>query len=527
MTRHLVINKALFCIACILCGWIAAFAMPQVSFWPSMFVGLSGLYLLYSRTQKATQAFAAGFFFGLGYFVTGLWWIGNALLVEGNEFAWVWPISVIGLPTLLSLFTGTYLANARMLANPKTLGGFWAFVFFLTFSEWARGNAFTGFPWNLYGYVWADHLAMAQMAHYTGAYGMTIISVAWAAMAGFLLCEKHARKRRIVCTTIVVVTMVGIYFAGKSRLDHNITEFNTRNAVVVVQPNIAQDMKWDPVAVQENFLKIVSLSRAAQFRPDKKPENIIIVWPETAISPSVYTVPENMERIRGLLKGYIDSNTYLATGILRRFEKTPGDINHANSIALMNNNLSALDVYDKYHLVPFGEFIPMQDWIPLRPVAAFRGFVRGDGATTIKEDSIPAFSPLICYEIIFPDLVTDWRGARPEWILNVTNDGWYGDSAGPRQHYAQSRLRAIEEGIPVIRSANTGISGIIDPYGRVVDAAEIFNEAALVTALPRPLYGNTLFQRAAFQIFLPILALMLMLTILKRSRNKNGAYPLA
>jgi apolipoprotein N-acyltransferase len=510
------VRKLLFCIACLFCGWVAAFAMPHVSFWPCMFAGLSGLYYLYSRTAAGGGAFAAGFFFGIGYFVTGLWWIGNALLVEGNEFAWVWPISVIGLPTLLSLFTGLYLGVARIMTNPKTFGGFFAFSFFLTFSEYARGNAFTGFPWNLYGYVWADHLPMAQMAHVTGAYGMTFITILWAAAAGFLFAGTQSPKVKSAIIGTVVLTMALAFFLGQHRLENNQTAFDKDNAVIVVQPNIAQNMKWDPVALQSNFEKTVSLSKGAQFQAGEA-KNIFIVWPETAISPTVYTVPENMERIRQMLESYKGRNAYLVTGVLRREEKADGEISYANSVVFLNSRLSAIDVYDKHHLVPFGEFIPFQDWIPLKPVAAFKGFQRGTGAATVTTAGIPSFSPLICYEIIFPESVIK-RDNKPDWIANVTNDGWYGDSSGPRQHFAQTRLRAIEEGIPVVRSANTGISGIIDPYGRVVEKADIFQEAILVHALPEKLEDRYAAPRHSFPVILLAGALMLMAAFFLRSK---------
>jgi len=516
MTTNPILNKLLFSAACVLCGWIAAFAMPPVSFWPCLFVGLSGLYYLFSKTTGVGQAWAAGFFFALGYFVTGLWWIGNALLVEGSDFAWVWPISVIGLPTLLGLFTGTYLAMARLCAAPNTLKGFLAFCFFLTFSEWARGNAFTGFPWNLYGYVWADHIEMAQMAHYTGAYGMTIVSVIWAALGGFLYVSKKPVKTIAACAAIAALTLGLVYLGGKSRLASNETELNMDVGLVVAQPNIPQNMKWDPVAIQNNFLKIVSLSKNAAFA-SPKPKDIFIVWPETAISPSVYTRPENMERIASLLKSY-DTNSYLVTGILRRTDKDDS-MKFANSVILLNKQMSALDVYDKSHLVPFGEFIPFQKWIPLKPVAAFRGFEPGDGATILEHNDIPAFSPLICYEVIFADKVVPRTGKRAQWMVNVTNDGWYGDSAGPYQHFAQTRLRAIEEGVPVVRSANTGISGVIDSYGRVIERADIFQEAAIVTYLPKPLPEPKLPWPWLVQILLPIIALISMGNLLIPKRH--------
>lgn len=509
--KHPAILKVFFAIACVFAGWVSAFAMSPVSFWPCLFIGLSSLYWLYSKTNGAGQAFASGFFFAIGYFVTGLWWIGNALLVEGNEFRWVWPISVIGLPTLLGLFTGTYLAIARMIADPKMPKGFWAFVFFLTFSEWARGNAFTGFPWNLYGYVWADHLPMAQMAHYIGAYGMTFLSVLWAALAGYLFLHKAPIKRKFMLCLATAFAMLFIYNIGKARLDSNPTVLDKNNALVVVQPNIPQDMKWDPIALQENFEKMVSISRAGDFG-SPPPRNVYIVWPETAISPQIYTQTTNMDLIQSLLKTYTGSNAYLITGILLRTGQGE-DVKYGNSVTMMNKDMDVLAVYNKYHLVPFGEFIPFQKWIPLKPVVRFKGFERGGGPATLAHANIPPFSPLICYEVIFPDVVTKMTGERPQWIVNVTNDGWYGDSAGPYQHFAQTRLRAIEEGLPVIRSANTGISGVIDPYGRIIEQGNIFEEAALVTHLPKPILGKNPYWPWILQLLLPIVALFFMVRL--------------
>ncbi len=505
--NNTLIRKFLFVAASVAAGWIAAFAMPPVSFWPCMFIGLSGLYWLYSKTQTMLQAFAAGFFFALGYFVTGLWWIGNALLVEGNEFAWVWPISVIGLPTILGFFTATYLAVARYVSDPKTFNGFLIFSFFLMFSEWARGHAFTGFPWNLYGYVWNDHLPMAQMAFVTGAYGMTLISVLWAATAGFLIVSIFSRKNKIFMTGITIASMAMVFIMGQYRLDHSQTEFNKDAGVVVVQPNIPQNMKWNPVEAQNNFLKTISLSRSGKFA-EPIPRDIFVVWPETAISPSIYSSSENMDRMQGVLRGYSGSNAYLITGVLRRTDEGD-DPAYANSVSLLDRDMSIVGIYDKFHLVPFGEFIPLQNWIPLKPVAAFKGFQRGTGAATIRHKNIPAFSPLICYEVIFPNEVVDTKEERPKWIVNVTNDGWYGDSAGPYQHFAQTRLRAIEEGLPVVRSANTGISGIIDPYGRIVESARIGEEAILVNYLPKRIENIYAIFHPWIQYLFPILAIFI------------------
>lgn len=506
------IPKLALLAGCVLSGWIAAFAMPQVSFWPCLFIGLSLFYWIYNRLQGAGTVFLGGLCFALGYFVTGLWWIGNALLVEGNEFAWVWPISVIGLPTLLGLFVGTYLAIAKMLAPSHTLKGFFAFVFFLTFSDWARGHAFTGFPWNLYGYVWSDHIVMAQIAHSIGAYGLTFLSVAWASLGGFLLTQKRTPRFYVLSIGLALLTLGVTYLYGDHRLKNNPTEFDTANMVVVVQPNIAQNMKWDPQAIQDNFLKTLRLSQDATLTAPS-PSNIFFIWPETAISPSIYNDPSNMERMRLLLEHYNTNktNAYLITGVLRRTQNNDGTLGAANSVIFLNSHMSAIDVYDKHHLVPFGEFIPLQQWIPLKPVAAFHGFDRGKGATTITREGIPAFSPLICYEVIFPDDVLPKRGSRAQWMVNVTNDGWYGNSAGPHQHFAQTRMRAIEEGVPLIRSANTGISGIIDSYGRTIRQAGIFEDSILVSPLPKPISAGSLHWSWGVQVLFAIFAIPLIL----------------
>lgn len=482
-----IFHKFVFCAATVVIGCATAFAMAPASLWPLMFVGIATLYALYSRTETAAQAFATGFFFALGYFTTGLWWIGNALLIEGNDFAWVWPFSVIGLPTLLALFTATYLAIARIISNPAKASGAVIFALLLTLTEWVRGNAFTGFPWNLYGYTWADTLPIAQGFYVFGAYGMTFLTVLGASFIGYGMAHKknQSMKTRLAWSLPAIIIFTALFIWGTARLNNNPTKFNTDAGVVVVQPNITQTMKWDPEERDRNFEKIVTLSETAKFGDDSPPRSVFIVWPETAISPGIYLQTANIDRMQKMLRTY-PMDSYLVTGILRR-DDSQNPVTFTNSIAFLNKDMTTLSLYHKFHLVPFGEFIPFQKYIPLSPVASYSGFERGEGASLISRAGVPPFSPLICYEIIFPDQVTQKHDeVRPQWIVNVTNDGWYGDSAGPRQHFAQTKIRAIEEGLPVIRSANTGISGIIDSYGRVVEYADFNQEAAIVSYLPRP-----------------------------------------
>ena len=358
---------------------------------------------------------------------------------------------------------------------------------------------------------------MAQATHYIGAYGLTFVSVLWGAMVGFLILSKQALKIKIGLAAVVVVTLALTYIGGAYRIDHTPQTFNKDVGIVVAQPNIPQNMKWDPVAVQKNFLKIASLSKAAVFA-EPKPKSVVIVWPETAISPSVYNKPENMDRIRKILGDY-DSEAFLVTGVLRRYADEKGETVFSNSLIMLNERLSSIDVYDKYHLVPYGEFVPFQKYIPLKPVAMFKGFKPGVGVETVKHPALPPFSPLICYEVIFPDEVVMGGEDAPLWMVNVTNDGWYGKSAGPYQHFAQTRLRAIEEGIPLVRAANTGISAIVDPLGRVVEKAEIFEEAAITALLPAPIPNRSGYLRYMFQVLLPLIALIVMMRIAFQMRR--------
>ncbi len=493
-------------------GIATAFSMAPTSIWGLGLAGIAALYALWKNSVSAAQSFRIAFCFALGYFTTGLWWIGNALLIEGNEFAWVWPLSVIGLPLLLSFFTATYLALARLFSKPHAWGGVFAFALMLTFSDWCRGHAFTGFPWNLYGYMWADTLSMAQGFSLIGAFGMTFLTTLWAAILGYAATTTHSSCKKRIGVVLTVISSMGLlYLWGQARLDGNPTAFNTNAGVVVVQPNIPQTMKWDPDATQDNFIKTLSLSEKFDFGPIK-PRSVFIIWPETAISPSIYMDRNNVDRMQAMLRSYTDSDAYLITGMLFR-DDSGEEAKFSNSIAFLDRDMNTLALYSKFHLVPFGEFIPFQNLIPIKAVTGYSGFERGAGPTTISRANVPPFSPLVCYEVIFPDdIAAKFANVQPQWIVNATNDGWYGVSAGPFQHFAQTRLRAIESGIPVMRSANTGMSGIIDAYGRIIDSAPLNQEASLVSLLPRALENRSPFWPWALQPLLFLASLAYILT---------------
>lgn len=459
----------------VLSGIFLAFAQAPTYFWFLLFPCFGLFYLLHSFAVNKKQVFILTFCFAVSYFVTGLNWIGNALLVEGNEYRWVWPIAVIALPTLLASFTALFSTIAFILFRKGNLIHLAGLSLLLTASEFARGYAFTGFPWNLYGYAWGNVLPIMQSLSIIGPYGLTFLTVSAGCSAGYLVMQ-NSESKKILASTLAAVAVVLLVF-GFARLKTSNVQTNQDVLVHIVQPNIAQADKWKPAKLAQNFEKHIELSFM-----ERTAQKNIIIWPETAIPPSFFhsvAVEQRMETI-------LNKNTILLTGALA---VTPEDgtknLTYHNSLALFSGTDAPRRLYSKSHLVPLGEYIPFQKYIPLKPVVSFIGFERGKGSTSIDiGGGYPLFSPLICYEIIFPHQAVNRQQPRPDYILTVTNDGWYGDSAGPHQHFEQARFRAIEQGIPVVRSANTGISGLIDPYGRVIEKAELLQEASISAFLP-------------------------------------------
>jgi apolipoprotein N-acyltransferase len=469
---------------CLLAGALMVIAQAPWNIWPCMFAGFSLFYVLMAAHQSMFKAFFCGWCFGFGYFGAGLWWIANALLVDGNEFRWVWPLAIAGLPALLAFFPAITSLVVLRFKNMHTLDGFLLFGTAFAMAEWLRGHIFTGFPWNLYAYIWGESTVMMQIVSIGGSYFLTLLTVYWSIIPGFLFVwNAPARKKTLLFAIgLLIFAVNGIY--GLARLHYNITEYVGDTRVRLVQANIAQEDKWDPEKKDANLQAMIDLSPddSLQQSPHKL---TFVIWPETAISDETLADPAARALISGVLSGY-QGHVFLLTGIVRQAEGK-----YFNSIAVIDNEAHIVSLYDKAHLVPFGEYIPFQDELRLPPFVQMEGFTSGSGPETLSPPIGPPFSPLVCYEIIFPGAVTSNERLPPQWIVNVTNDSWYGDSPGPRQHFAQARFRAVEEGLPVVRVAGTGISGVISPLGRVVYKSELFEKVGRSVDLPAPLVRPT------------------------------------
>lgn len=459
-------------------GGIGFLAMAPYNLSFILFLSLGAFYSVLMRATPR-GAFLYSWIFAFGYFVASLFWVRNALLVEGNPYAWAWPLAVAGLPAILAMFFACAGYLSVKLFDLRTSRGFFGWAACFAVFEWLRGFLFTGFPWNLFGYTWAWNLPLLQILFPLNIYCLTWMTFIWMTLPAFLWLTKQPRRQAVLLAGLCYGLMLACFIFGLVRLHTTPTVYNEAYRLRVVQANVPQSEKWKPEKMWGHFLDHVALSLPALAEQAEAKTPVYIVWPETALSPWVTGNPEAKTMIESALGAY-EAPAYLLTGYLRKNESGPG---YSNSFVTIDRAGALSNFYDKSHLVPFGEYIPFQKWIPFGPVAKFSGFNQGNGPQTQTTQEGMKFSPVICYEIIFSGHVTD--SGRPDVLINVTNDSWYGRSPGPYQHFTQSLFRAIEEGVPVIRSASTGLSGLIDPQGRVIAESRLFEPYAETFFLPR------------------------------------------
>jgi apolipoprotein N-acyltransferase len=445
-------------------GGLATLALPPAGAVPVLLLAFPGLLWLLEGAATRRAAFFTGWWFGFGHFVLGLYWISFALLTDVAKFWWMMPFAIAGLPALLAIFIGLAALVLHIACRRLKLSGLarvLAFAIVWTVFEYLRGHVFTGFPWNLIGYSWTGFLPVLQSVAVIGIYGLGLLTVAVAALPALLPdpSESVMRGRASVAVGLVLVGAMGL--AGWVRLSQADSATVPGVRLRVVQPAIPQTLKWAPAEKARNFERLLELTAepaAAGASPVTH-----VVWPETA-------VPFFVERdggARQAMASVTPPGGSIITGAPRIRVEADGENRFWNSLHAVDGSGAVVASFDKFHLVPFGEYMPLRGILPVGGIAAgATDFSSGPGPATLDVPGLPPFSPLICYEVIFPGAVKDSHN-RPNWLLNVTNDAWYGKTAGPHQHFEIARVRAVEEGLPLVRAANTGISGIFDGYGRV------------------------------------------------------------
>ena len=344
------------------------------------------------------------------------------------------------------------------------------FAGLFTIFEWIRSWFFTGFPWNLIGSVWTAYLPILQTSSVIGVYGLTLFSLIWFCIP-FLIYKKQYPLA--VFSTLSFILMLSF---GMLRLYEIKPEYVWGVQLRLVQPNIQQTLKWDENEAEENFMKHIRLSKSAG---NEKITHIL--WSETAI-PYLLDVEDEA---RAMTMMALNQDATLITGAMRLADREKKQL--ANSIFVLNDLGQIISFYDKSHLVPFGEYVPFRGILPIDKIVPIPSDLKeGNGVQTVRIPNAPPAGMLVCYEIIFPSKVVD-KKYRPSWLINATNDGWYGISAGPYQHLASAQMRAVEEGLPVIRVAGTGISAVIYPWGEIMDSLPLNTSGVLDAKLPKSL----------------------------------------
>ncbi|EIM29213.1 apolipoprotein N-acyltransferase [Microvirga lotononidis] len=507
-------------------GAVGALAMPPFGILPALVLSLVPAVWLLDGTVKDgpsrwapfRSAALLGWFWGFGYFVAGLWWLGAAFLVEADQFAWAMPFGVLGLPALLAFFSAFGFALSRLLWLPDA----WrilALAFGLTVSEWLRGHLFTGFPWNNPGMALGQNLWLMQSASLVGLYGLTFLSVAICAAPAVRLTGRTMRARW-TAPGLAAALLLGLAAFGAWRVPSEASATVENVRLRIMQPNLPQDAKFNPRNRDAIMRRYLTLS-ASPGRDGNAAAPTHIVWPESAFPFLLHRDPASLAQIAALL----GPGSTLITGAARMDDPLPGEAvgKFYNAIQVIDEKGTILGAYDKVHLVPFGEYVPKFLDTLIR-AAGLRQFVHIPGGFEPSEKramlSIPGLPPVaatICYEAIFPGEIVA-EGPRPNLILNVTNDAWFGRTPGPYQHFAQARLRAVEEGLPLVRAANTGISAIIDPFGRIVDKLPLGVEGVLDTSLPVA-EAPTLYENWGRFSLTATLAICLILLMARRRRQ--------
>ncbi|WP_150495908.1 apolipoprotein N-acyltransferase [Roseibium aquae] len=474
----------------LLAGAVTSLALPPAGVLMAPVIGFSCLVWLMDGTVSRPEArrravffsrFRLGWFFGFGYFLASLWWIGSAFLVEAEQFAWMMPFAVLLMPVGLALFTGLGAGIA---------GLFWrdgwrrilSLAVFLSASDWLRGHILTGFPWNSFGYLVADNLALSQTASVVGLYGLGFLVVLLAALPATLI-DSTTRRQAILPTAIACVAVAVLWGAGQVRLTAPVPTAAAEVNIRIVQPSIPQEEKWRPENRQMIFQTLLDLTRAPLGGASVVGLPQIVIWPESALPFLLTREPGALYQIAQALP----EHAVLVTGAIR-VEAGDGPASFFNSIYVIDTDGTIIDLYDKVRLVPFGEYLPLEPLLTrigltalVNAPSAFQPGLTRRPLTTAGD--FPSFIPLVCYETIFPGL-SRRTGLGAEWLLNVTNDAWFGRTLGPYQHFAKARMRAIEQGLPMVRAANTGISAIIDSKGTAVGRLNLFQSGVVDGVLP-------------------------------------------
>lgn len=487
-----------------LLGLVSATGFQPLGWWPLTILAFSGLILLIEQAPGMRSALARGWWFGMGQFVLGLNWIATAFTYQAAMPVWLGWVAVV----VLSFYLAVYPAAAVGLAWRYGRTNKVALVLILAagwiVTEYLRGTMFTGFAWNPVGVSLVDTWAKWP-ARLIGTYGLSGLVILWAGLVFWAV--RHRNRVLGVAVVLLPLLLADLRLTGVTAAP----EGPSRPLIRVVQPNIRQEDRLDPAQDGANFYKLLRLSG----QPDGNPR--LILWPESAVLYDLHRGDAP-----GVLARVIGPRDLLLLGGMEVAAPPPGATAAAyNSLYVLGPGGRVLGRYDKAHLVPYGEYLPMRPFLTMlglsRLVPGDGDILAGPGPQTLALPGFGRVGGQICYEIVFSGEVVD-RANRPDFIFAPSNDAWFG-AWGPPQHFAQARLRAIEEGLPVIRSTPTGLSGVIDAQGRVVARLPEHEEGVIDMRLP-PASAPTLFARFGNPLSLAFALLLVAVAIAVRRKTR-------
>jgi len=486
-------------------GALMTLTLAPIFAFPLIIPSFTGLYWLVDSASTKRRRFLDGWWWGWGFHMTGLSWICVALLTDPEAFAWLIPFALFGLTGAIAIFAGIaawLMSWIRVSGLPRLV----AFSSIWMVVEYTRGHIFTGFPWNLPGYSFGFSLASLQAASLVGIYGLTGFTVL---LGSSFAASKMPGGRRYILMLWALFAAVVAW--GQWRQSGVETTYVDGVMLRLVQANIPQTHKWDPHLQMQNIRDHIHLTQSPGL------EKIThVIWPESAVP----FVIESGNEIAHILGNTIPNGTLLITGALR----SEGDKEHFrvwNSLAAVDHDGTLMGSYDKIHLVPFGEFQPLRPFVPkewMTPVGD-TDFSSGNLARTLTWPGLPPMIPLICYEAIFPEM-SFGSDERPQMLLTITDDAWFGKSLAPYQHFHMARMRAVEQGVPLVRDAVTGITAVVDAYGRITAMFPLGEMGVLDARLPKPLPTSTIYAKYGdIMVLLGLIAAVSLVPMRKRKKN--------
>jgi apolipoprotein N-acyltransferase len=471
----------------LLLGALLTLAFAPFHLWLLVVPVFTVLYWLLEGTPTRWRAAWLGWWFNMGNFCTGFAWIAVSFQYQANMPPSLGYLAVVLLSAYLAVYPAIAFALTRYLWHPGLVGLLWFAVFF-TLAEMARGIFFTGFPWNIVGTLWTAVLPIAQMASLVGAEGLTALTVLAGSVFGLIMPGGRAGRWGSLLVALGVLLALTL---GQWILEQTPVRLWPQVQLHLIQANIDQSIKWDEARARKILerhlaMSAQALSQSRALVPAGTTMLDVVIWPETAVPNVLEEEPET----RALIARMLGPQGVLLTGGVRFDRDSQGNLIGArNSLLAIDAQGRIINTYDKAHLVPYGEYLPARSFLSALGLSRLApggfDFFAGPGPRTLEVFGLPAFSPQICYEVIFPGKVVD-KSQRPAWLLNISNDAWFGRSHGPAQHFAQATMRGIEEGLPVVRVTPTGLTGVIDAQGRIREIIPQYTHGALSVQLMQP-----------------------------------------